>query len=137
MVAWLRASAPVQAVAGTLPDGSAAVFGEVLPEHYDPTGNPALVVSLKSGERHAEVLPLLEAFIQVKSWAGVNQYVLARQLAGAVSDTMHGAYAVTGPYGGTVNGCFETLAPVGEVDPDAHWATMRAEYKIQATPITD
>lgn len=122
---WLLASNLVQAIAGS------DVFGEVLPEHYDPTSNSAVVISIKGGAGHAEIAPLREAEIQIKCWAGINQFVLAQSLYGAVYDTMHSKSMVSFAGFGTVLTSYEMLMGHSVVDPDTGWATVVGAFHMQ------
>jgi len=122
---WLLASSAVSTIAGT------NVFGEALPEHYDPTSNSAIVISLKGGAGHVEIAPLIDVEVQIKTWAGINQFVLARSLYGAVYDTMHSKSMVTFAGYGTVLTSYEFGHGQGIADPDAGWATVVGTFKLQ------
>jgi hypothetical protein len=121
---WLLGSSKVTAACGQ------NVFGEALPEHYDPTSNPAVVISVKGGAGHIEIAPLMEVEIQIKCWAGVNQFVLARSTAyAAVYDSIHSKSMVS-VSGNTVLTSYEFGTAISVVDPDAGWATVVGSFKM-------
>lgn len=122
---WLLASSSVQAIAGL------NVFNEFLPEHYDPTSNPAVVISLKGGSGHSEITKLKDVEVQIKCWAGVNQFILARSLYGAVYDTMHGQQMVSFAGYGTVTYSHELNQSASIADPDVFWAGALGSFKLQ------
>lgn len=124
---WLLASTAVSGFVGT------NVFGEVLPEHFDPTSNAAIVISIKGGSGHGEINKLWDGEVQIKVWAGVNQFVLARSAYGAVYDTMTGPQAqmVSFVGFGTVILSYEFGTAQSLVDPDAGWATVLGTFKQQ------
>lgn len=122
---WLLASDAVQAIAGL------DVFNEVMPEHYDPTSNPCVVCTIKGGAGHAEIAPMAEVEIQVKCWAGINQFVLGRSLYGAVYDTVHSKSMVTFSGFGTVLTSYEISAMQTTPDPDTGWATVTGAFHMK------
>jgi len=122
---WLLASNAVQAIAGL------DVFCEVMPEHYDPTSNPCVVLSIKGGAGHPEIAPISSQEIQVRCWAGINQFVLARSLYGACYDTLHSKSMITFVGFGTVLTSYEMSTGSTLVDKDEGWATINAAYAMQ------
>lgn len=122
------ASSAVQALAGASPN--TRVFGEILPEKFDPTSNAGIVVSIKAGSGHPEISPVVHVDIQVTCWAGVNQFLLARTLYGAVYDTMHGKNLVTFTGYGTVVSSVEMTQGQSVVDPDTRWATIVGAFHM-------
>jgi hypothetical protein len=84
------------AAAQTWPGGP-SVFAGHLPEQYNPkqTGHGlAIVVTVGGsgmtvgGVAHTEI-PIIDPRMQVKVWAGNNEFVRARQLDGAIFDWIH------------------------------------------------
>ena len=127
---WLLASSAVQAFLIEFGDGGYPVFGEVLPEHFDPTSNPAIVVSRKGGLPHAEIAALIDSDVQVRVWAGVNQFALAASLYAAVYDTMHSQSMVTFAGYGTALNSVASDEGQSIVDEDSGWATMIGHFHI-------
>ena len=77
--------------------GGPSVFAGHLPEKYNPkqTGNGMAIVVMVGGSgttvggvAHTE-MPIIDPRMQVKVWAGNNEFVRARQLDGAIFDWIH------------------------------------------------
>lgn len=107
------------------------VYGGALPEHFDPTSNPALVLSIAGGRTHSE-MPLQDAVVQVKVWAGVNQFVLARSAYNAVFNALHGQTNVSFGSNGRLVSCLEAMPAQEVYDPDSGWATLVSHYQVIA-----
>lgn len=123
---WLMASVALEAIAGA----NARVFGEILPEKYDPTSNAGITVSIKGGQGHPEISSLISVDIQVTCWAGVNQFLLARTLYGAVYDSLHGQNLVTFAGYGTIVSSVEMTQGQAVVDPITGWATIVGAFHM-------
>lgn len=123
---WLMASVALEAIAGA----NTRVFGEILPEKYDPTSNAGITVSIKGGQGHPEIGSLVAVDIQVTCWAGVNQFLLARTLYGAVYDSLHGQNLVTFAGYGTIVSSVEMTQGQAVVDPITGWATIVGAFHV-------
>jgi hypothetical protein len=122
--AWLLAQSGVTALCGL------NIFGDTLPEHYDPTSNPAIVVSLKAGAGHAEISTIMEVDLQVKCWAGINQFATALAVYGAVYDAIHSKSMASVAGQATVLTCYEGSTAQPMADPDTGWATSVGSFHL-------
>lgn len=106
-----------------------SVYGGILPEHYDPTSNPAIVITVKGGSAHSEI-PLQNPSVQIQCWSGINEFVLAHQVDAAVFNALHG---LTGDYGadGRILVCLQESIGRDMVDPQAGWVQVVSSYKLE------
>ena len=122
-ISTLLQYAPLTALVG------ANVYGGALPEHYDPTSNPALVVTPKGGLSHSE-MPLLDVDVQVRVWCGINQFVLGRNVYFQVYNALHGVTNVNFGSNGRLVSCLES-STAQELDDEATgWTGLLASYKL-------
>lgn len=106
-------------------------YGGTLPIHYDPTGKPAAVVTVKGGSTHSEFL-LQKFAIQVACWAGVNEFVLSRKASFLVAAAAHGINNKNGGQYGVTVACVETAPGQEVVDPDSGWSTTISTFELLA-----
>lgn len=109
-------------------------FGGALPELYDPsqTGSgPAVVVTVKGGLTHPE-MPLQKFSMQVKAWAGVNEFIQARYCSYLAFKSAHGVLNTSfGQYGFIVS-LLESTPGIEVVDPDSGWSTVVSTFELLA-----
>lgn len=104
-----------------------------LPEHFDPSLGLAIQVFRSGGTSHTEITEIVNARVQLRIWAGQEQYLQAAELYGACHDALHGATGVTLP-DGTILSALETTGPQEMTDPDSSWATINSFYAVMARP---
>jgi hypothetical protein len=129
---WILSAASITSLLGTNANGS--VYCGDLPEGFDPALGPAIQIVCSGGPvPHSEILSIVDERMQIRVWAGIEQYQLARQIYGAVRDLIHGATGIT-PAGqnGTVIRCLEVVPGQNITDPDTGWATVLAFYQLMA-----
>jgi hypothetical protein len=105
------------------------VFGEILPERFVPTDNPAIVITSRGGSSHGEI-PMQSCSVQVACWAGVNQFVLARQVYGAVYLALFSQQNIDLGSDGKLVTATADNAPSSVVDPDLGWATVVGHFTV-------
>lgn len=120
---WLKNDSGIAAIVG------ANVFIPSLPEGYSVAASgPAIVIRRRGGSRHPEIPPLIEPSVAIESWAETS--LVARQVAGLVSDLIHGSTAVDLGALGFVITAQEEVSPQDMVDPSTHWPITFAYYSI-------
>src|SRR4051812_19359406 len=113
-------------------NANSSIYAGDLPERFDPLLGAAIQIQTVGGIPHSEVLPLLDERKQVRVWAGIEQYALARQIYGAVRDLIHGGQNVDFGADGHVIRCIEVTSGQDVTDPDTGWATVLAFYQLMA-----
>lgn len=108
---------------------SANVFAGILPEHYDPTSNPAVVLTTRGGDMSSET-PQANPSIQAAVFAGINQFVLAHTVAQAIVSCLHGRNKVNFGADGLIISCVAESVPTESVDPDNGWAMTMTFFKV-------
>lgn len=113
------------------PDFVFNFFGGILPQNYDPTGNPTAVITVKAGTTHPE-MPTQRFVLQCRIWAGVNEFVAARVASYYAFKAAHGI--VNKNYGqfGTIITCIEASPGQETVDSDSGWATLISTFELLA-----
>lgn len=130
---FLLSQSSVTALLGTN-QGDSIYAGSDLREKFDPALGPAIQLFRSGGSSHEEILPLINARIQVRTWAGEgegNKKVAAR-LYGALHDVLHGATAVFPE--GTILSALEVTGPQEMTDPDTKWVAVNSFYTVMARP---
>jgi hypothetical protein len=130
---YLLTRSEVTALLGTNANGSIYCAFD-LPEHFDPTLGPAIQLFRAGGHSHAEITPLVDARVQIRAWADVEQYSAASALYGAINDVLHGLCGAAMPHG-TILRALEVDGPLEFTDPETGWVAMYAFYQVLATPI--
>jgi hypothetical protein len=124
MVTWLQSSPDLAALVGS------HVFTPYLPEGFScADGKKAIVVRRRGGSRHPEISELLEPSFEIESRALTS--LAARQIAGVVSDLVHGATSVDLGTAGFVILAQEEVAPQDLIDPETHWPMSVAYYLVK------
>lgn len=117
------------------------VFGGVLPEHYDPSSivgtstridGPAIVLNVIGGTPEPE-MPVQKMTVQVSCWAGINQYLAARQVYYAVFAALHGQANLDFGDDGKLLSLLEQTSGRDVVDPDTGWIQVVASFDVQLT----
>lgn len=127
---WLLSSSSITSLLGTNAAGS--IYCGDLPEGVDPALGAAIQIQTAGGTPHNEVLPMLDDRKQIRIWANVGQYKLARQIYGAVRDLIHGGQSVDFGADGHVIRCIEVTSGQDVTDPDTGWATVLAFFQLMA-----
>lgn len=127
---WLLSLPSVTSLLGTNANGS--VYCGDLPEHFDPSLGPGIQIFTAGGTPHPEITALVDDRKQIKVWADVEQYQLARQVYGAIRDQIHGASGVDRAAKGYVVRCIEVTSGQDITDPDNGWATVVSFYQLMA-----
>lgn len=124
MLTWLKSSPDLAALVG------ANIFTPYLPEGVSlADGASAIVVRRRGGSRHPEIPELLLPSLAVECWALTS--LKARQIAGVVSDLVHGATSVDLGAAGFVVLAQEEVAPQDLIDPETHWPFCAAYYLLE------
>jgi hypothetical protein len=76
---------------------------------------------------------LVDARLQIKVWADVEQYSTAAAVYGAINDVLHGACGVA-TADGTIVRALEADGPMEMTDPDTGWVAVYAFYTVMARP---
>jgi hypothetical protein len=124
--------AEVTALLGTNLNGSIYCAAD-LPEHFDPKLGPAIQLVRSGGGSHDEITVLVNARVQVRVWADVEQYQLASNVYGAINDTLHGVTMVS-LADGVILSALEATGPQEMSDPDTGWAAVNSFYAVMACP---
>jgi len=129
---YLAAQPSVTSLLGTNAGGS-IYYGYDLPEHFDPNLGPAIQLFRAGGEAHPEITVLIDARLQVRVWAAVEDAQLAAQLYSAIFDVLHGLCQQSLP-DGFIMRALEVTGPQEMTDPDTGWVAVFAFYKVMARP---
>lgn len=129
---FLLTQSPVISLLGTNQNGS-IYCGFDLPEHFDPDLGPAIQIFRSGGQSHPEILPLVNARLEIKVWAAVERALLAAQVYGAMQDVLHG---LTNKVldDGEILSALEVTGPQEWTDPDSGWVTVNSFYAVMARP---
>jgi hypothetical protein len=130
--AWLLGQSSITSLLGTNQGGSIYAAPD-LPKNFDPSLGAGIQIFTAGGPPpHSEIPTIVDEKIQVKIWANVEQYTLAKTVYLAVQTVMRGACGVDLNPNGFVIRCLE-LTPGQEItDPDTGWATVLAFYLLMA-----
>lgn len=128
---FLLSQSSVTALLGTNLNNSIYSSSD-LPEHFDPKLGPAIQIFRSGGSSHEEILPLINARIQVRTWADVGKKKLAATVYGSIFDVLHGATAVFPE--GTILSALEVTGPQEMTDPDTAWVAVNSFYTVMARP---
>ncbi len=93
---------------------STNIFGEVLPEHYDPSVSPALVISARGGRPHSEI----------------NQFVLSRQVYFAIVTALFNQQNISFGSDGKMVSCTEESVGQDMVDTNTGWAMTLSHFSV-------
>jgi hypothetical protein len=104
-----------------------------LPEGFDPKLGPVIQLFRAGGKSHAEIDGLLYARLQVRTWADVEQYLVASNLYSALHDVLHGL-TNTAVTDGTIKSALEVTGPQEMTDTETGWVSMYAFYAVMAAP---
>jgi hypothetical protein len=129
---YLLGQAEVTALFGTNANGSIYVAYD-LPEHFSPTLGPAIQMFRAGGHSHPEIMSLLDARVQIRAWADVEEYTVASKLYSAIADVLHGLCGYT-VADGTIVRAIEVDGPFEMTDPETGWVAMYAFYQVMARP---
>lgn len=105
------------------------IYGGALPEHYDPTFNPAIVLHIRGGHTHPE-MPIRTVSVGVTVWAGINEFVQAHAVYEAIFNALHGVCNKNFGADGHVISCLEQTPGQDIPDPEAGWVTVVAFYEM-------
>lgn len=136
--AWLLADAsPLPALLGDRPTTGQSVWYPDLPEKFNPENGPdpdlygpGITIAVRGGGGHPEIPVLQKLRFQLTVWCGVNKYVQARTIYGALYDYIHGSNNIIVPGHGTIKTCTEVVAGQDLTDPDTLWAIVLGYYEI-------
>lgn len=109
--------------------GGENVFGNELPEEFDPTDNPAVTVCAEGGHGHAEV-PVATDRIQIRAWAGINQGQLARRVYNEIEKWLNRKNRIELAPDGHIIISQEAVRGQAVTDPDEGYATVLTYYEI-------
>jgi hypothetical protein len=109
----------------------------VLPEYNTTTGDgfrpedgPWIVLQIRGGNAHAEA-PIIAPSVQVRVWAGPEQFLSARARYLQVFDLIHGATSVDFDVDGHVILCVEEVQGQDITDPDTGYASVISFFELR------
>lgn len=128
---WLR---NIPALTSLLPTRGTtnSIYAVSLPPKFSPSDGPAITIMANGGLSHPEINDLIQPRLQIKVWADVLQYEIARQVYGVLFDSIHGKGNITISGAGTIMSCYEITPPQDLADPDMEWATVISFYQLIA-----
>lgn len=112
-------------------DDTGSVYTVNLPEYWDPKDGPGLVIGVRGGNAHAEILGLIKPSFQVRVWAGPNEQDVAWKVYGKIFDSCHGVCNVNLNADGFILSCLETVTGQDVTDPDSGYATVIGFFDLQ------
>lgn len=127
---WLLSSTGITSLLGT--NGNGSIYCGDLPEHFDPLLGPGITIHSVGGVAHTEILSLVDERKQIRVWAGIEKYQLARQVYLAIKSLIHGQTSVDFGADGRVVRCIEAVPGQDVTDPDTGWATVLTFYQLMA-----
>ena len=104
-----------------------------LPEHFDPKKGPCIQIFWTGGRSHPEILPLVNARLQVRVWADDEQSDVAMQVYAALQDVLHGTTNVQLDDGYLMS-ALEVTGPEEMTDPNTGWVAVNSYYAVMARP---
>ena len=125
---YLLSQPEVTSLLGTNANGSIYAAYD-LPEHFNPTLGPAIQLFRAGGHSHIEISGLLDARVQIRVWADVEEYTTASTVYGAINDALHGLCGAT-LTDGTIVRALEVEGPLEMTDPETGWVAMYAFYQV-------
>lgn len=129
---FLLSQTSVTDLLGTNANGSIYSSSD-LPEHFDPSLGPAIQIFRSGGMSHEEILPLINARMQIRTWADVGKKKLAADVYGRIFDVLHGATGLVFAEG-TIMSALEVTGPQEMTDPDTAWVAVNSFYTVMARP---
>lgn len=113
------------------------VYAGHFPVGFDPNYGPGVVIRVGSGttagsgggSSHPEI-PLLSPRIQVTCYAGIQQYLIARQTYAAIYDWIQRRCNIDLGAAGYVLSCLEQVEGQDIEDPHLHYATNVSFWKL-------
>lgn len=130
---YLLGQTAVTSLLGTNANGSIYAAYD-LPEHFDADKlGPGIQIFRAGGKSHSEITVLVDARVQIRAWAGAEQYSAASDLYGAINDVLHGLCGFT-VADGTIVRALEVNGPIEMTDPDTSWVSMYAFYMVMVRP---
>lgn len=127
---WLLGVTAVTSLLGTNAAGSIYGGGD-LPEHFDPNLGAGIQIFVSGGPVHPEIPPYIMPRLTIKVVAGVEEYVLARQIFGAVFDALHGKTNVSFGSDGTVLSAQAGGSGRDMTDPETGWVIVYEFFSVQ------
>lgn len=110
------------------------VSAVVLPEYNIETGDgfrpedgPWIVLNVRGGDPKTES-PILKASMQVRVWAGSEQFLAARTRYLQVFNLIHGQTGIDFDVDGRVIACYEEVHGQDLPDQDTGYASVIAEF---------
>jgi len=105
------------------------VWGGGLPEGFDPAAGAGIVVvrggsGITSGGIPSDEIPLWNPHMRVTVWCNKNEFQIASDIFGAVSDWIDQRNNVSIPDIGYVIACNEVIEPQDLKDPSTGFATV-------------
>jgi hypothetical protein len=112
---------------------SAVILPDYVPETGDgfqPSDGPWVVVNVRGGTAYDEA-PIIKPSMQVRVWAGRDQFMLARAVYLQLFDLLDGEQ-IDLDVDGRVIACNEETQGMDVVDPDTGFATVIADFSLIA-----
>jgi hypothetical protein len=112
---------------------SCVILPDYLPDTGDgfrPSDGPWTVINCRGGTAETEA-PIIKPSMQVRVWAGPNQFLLARATYLAIYDLIQGGQ-INLDVDGRVIACSEDQQGQDVVDQDTGFATVIAFFTLQA-----
>jgi hypothetical protein len=113
------------------------IYAGHLPPGVDTSIDPAIVVrggggtasATGGGSAHPEI-PIIRPRMQITAWCGPNQFLLARQIYGAIFDWLHGKTQLDLGSVGFVLSCLEETEGQDVTDPHTGFATVVSFWNL-------
>lgn len=131
---YLLSQASVTNLLGTNLNGSIYALSN-LPAYFNPVLGPAIQLFRSGGKGHEEIVSMVEARMQIRTWAdkGDGNKKVAARLYGSIFDVLHGATRLVLPEG-TILSALEVTGPQEMTDPDTGWVAVNSFYTVMAIP---
>jgi hypothetical protein len=112
------------------------VWAGALPEGFDPTNQPGIVVSrggsgMSSGGDSEYEIPITNAHIQIRVWAGINGFVTASGIYSVMHDWIDARFNISFPTVGYVMLCNEVVEPMDVRDDSTGYATVIGFFDLK------
>jgi hypothetical protein len=109
-----------------------SIYTVDLPEEFDPTLGPAVVVASRGGISNPDLSQIIRRRMQVDVWGAPDQYKLVGAAYAALYDWAHSKDNVTINNVGTLMVFNELVPPQDLSDQDTGWVHLVAFYELVA-----
>lgn len=112
------------------------VWGGSLPEGFDPSEGPGIVIvrggsGMTSGGKAENEIPLTNPHVQVKVWAEENKFQVASEIYSLIHDWIDGRNDIDFGDKGYLMSCNESVEPQDLRDPETRFSTVFGYFDMQ------